>query len=172
VVIANCGAHPLKTGQTSDFGPGSDGILQKGTARSYTDNLDGTITDNSTGLVWEKLTSDATIHNFNNSYTWADAFAAKIAALNTANFAGHSDWRLPNINELLTLVDWGKVNPAIDSVFNNGTNNSFTQLDIYWSSTTYQSNSLIAWFVDFGDGVVLPFSKFIDFYVRAVRGGS
>ena len=93
VVIAGC-AHPLKTGQTNPFGvTGSDGDLQKGTARSYTDNLNGTITDDSTGLVWEKLTSDATIHDVGNFYTWADAFA-KIAALNTANFAGHSDWQI------------------------------------------------------------------------------
>lgn len=146
VVIANCGAHPLKTGQTDNFGvTGSDGDLQKGTARSYTDNLNGTITDNSTGLVWEKLGSldgaknFADLHDADNFYTWAGAFA-KIAALNTANFAGHSDWRLPNVNELQTLADYGRVFPAIDPVFNNGVD-SFTQSDFYWSSTTYQSSS-------------------------------
>jgi hypothetical protein len=175
VVIANCGAHPLKTGQTNNFGvTGSDGDLQKGTARSYASNADGTITDNSTGLVWEKLTNpgDGSIHDFNNFYTWTDAFA-KIAALNTANFAGHSDWRLPNINELLTLVDWGQVVPAINqTVFNNGVD-SFTQSDFYWSSTTYQFIPNFAWIVDFVVGFVSADSKgFNGYYVRAVRGGS
>jgi hypothetical protein len=176
VVIANCGAHPLKTGQTDSFGAGSDGDLEKGTARSYTPNADGTITDNSTGLVWEKLGSlDGSqnftdLHDADNFYTWADAFA-KIAALNTANFAGHSDWRLPNVNELQSLADYGRVFPAIDPVFNNSVD-SFTQSDVYWSSTKYQDNSGRAWFVDFFDGVVEPFGEFNGFYVRAVRGGS
>ncbi|MSP38306.1 MAG: DUF1566 domain-containing protein [Deltaproteobacteria bacterium] len=169
VVIAGC-AHPLKTGQTNDFGvTGSDGDLEKGTARSYTDNLNGTITDNSTGLVWEKLTSD----NVGNFYTWADAFAVKIAALNTVPcFATHCDWRLPNINELQSLADYGHVLPAINPVFNNGVD-SFTQSSVYWSSTTYQSNPNDAWNVSFFDGFVFPFNKNFNFsYVRAVRGGS
>lgn len=152
---------------------GQDGELLKGTARSYTSNADGTITDNSTGLVWEKLTNDATIHNFNDVYTWANAFLVKIAALNTVPcFANHCDWRLPNINELQTLADYGRVSPAIDPVFNNGVD-SFTQSSFYWSSTTYQFNSDDAWDVGFFDGIVFP--NFEDggfYYVRAVRGGS
>jgi hypothetical protein len=178
VVIFGCttqqvtGGGVLKTGQTNNFGvTGSDGDLQKGTARSYTSNADGTITDNSTGLVWVKLTSDATIHDVNNVCTWAQAFQ-KVADLNTANFAGHNDWRLPNINELQTLTDWGRFNPAIDPVFNNGVD-SFTQSSFYWSSTTYQYSPDIAWFVFFIDGGVYADFKFsLILYVRAVRGGS
>lgn len=109
VVVAGCttvqGGGVLKTGQTDSFQAGDDGDLELGTARSYTDNGDGTITDNATGLMWEKLTDDGTIHDKDNSYTWANAFAVKIAALNTANFAEHNDWRLPNVNELQTLAD-------------------------------------------------------------------
>jgi hypothetical protein len=56
---------------------------------SYTDNGD-TITDNNTGLEWEKKTAG----NVGTLYTWLEAFAY-IASLNTANFAGHNDWRLP-----------------------------------------------------------------------------
>jgi len=165
----------LKTGQTNDFGvTGSDGDLEKGTARSYASNADGTITDNSTGLVWEKLTNpgDGSIHDFNNFYNWADAFV-KIVALNTVPcFAGHCDWRLPNVNELQTLTDWGRVNPAIDPVFNNSVD-SFTQSSNYWSSTTYRNDSFSAWLVDFLDGQVFPGNPGINgFYVRAVRGGS
>ena len=140
---------------------GQDGELRMGTARSYSSNADGTITDNSTGLVWEKLTNpgDGSIHDWNNVYTWANAFLVKIAALNTVPcFAGHCDWRLPNVNELQTLADYGRVFPAIDPVFNNGAD-SFTQTPRYWSSTSYQLFPFIAWGVNFLDGDVFPYSS-------------
>ena len=126
---------------------GDDGDLELGTARSYTDNGDGTITDNTTGLIWEKLTDDGTIHDKDNVYTWAQAFQ-KVADLNTANFAGHNDWRLPNVNELQTLADYGRLSPAIDPVFNNGVD-SFTQLSDYLSSTTFAFFTSYAWAVGF-----------------------
>ncbi len=76
----------LKTGQTACFdvvgssidcaGTGQDGELQSGATRSYTINADGTITDNSTGLIWETLTNpgDGSIHDYLNSYDWPGAF--------------------------------------------------------------------------------------------------
>jgi hypothetical protein len=163
---------PLATGQTTSFQTGDDGDLELGTARSYTDNLDGTITDNVTGLMWEKLTDDSSIHDKDNTYTWANAFAVKIAALNTPScFAGHCDWRLPNVNELQTLADYGLVSPAIDPAFNNGTD-SFTKSDAYWSSTTFAFDTSSAWFVAFTNGFVSFFGKTvgIGLPVRAVRG--
>lgn len=181
----------LKTGQTTCYDPadtslpiatidcagtGQDGELQKGTARSYTVNA-ATITDNATGLEWEKLCNDTVnsgcpvINDVDTFYTWAQAFQ-KVADLNTAIFAGHDDWRLPNVNELQTLADYGKVSsPAIDLVFNNGTN-SFTRSTIYWSSTTYQFFPSQVWVVSFNVGFVLANGKSDNFYVRAVRGGS
>ena len=188
VAVLGCTPAPegggvLQTGQTQcDNGSfvlgacpgnpaGQDGELQKGTARSYTANADGTITDNATGLVWERLTSDASIHSVNNDYTWTNAFA-KILALNTVPcFAGFCDWRLPNVNELQTLVNYGNVVPAIDSAFNNGVD-SFTRSSFYWSSTTYQFLPNIAWVVRFDDGQVNPLGKNSLGFVRAVRGGS
>ena len=96
LVCGQSGSHfqPLKTGQTQCWdttdsyiacaGTGQDGELQKGLARAYIDNGDGTITDTQTGLMWEKLRDDGSIHDKDNSYTWANAFAVKIAALNAA----------------------------------------------------------------------------------------
>jgi len=190
VVVFGCttqqvisGGGVLKTGQTTCYdsdgnviacaGTGQDGELQEGTARSYTDNGDGTITDNATGLIWEKLTDDGTIHHWDDIYTWADAFAVKITALNTVPcFAGHCDWRLPNVNELQTLVDYGRFSPAIDPVFNNGTD-SFTQSAGCWSSTTIATTSDFAWGVFFFNGGMGADSKTdnVD-CVRAVRGSS
>jgi len=181
----------LATGQTNCWdssgamidcaSTGQDGELQAGAARSYTDNGDGTITDNTTGLMWEKLTDDGTIHDVDTSSTWDQAFQ-KIADLNAANFAGHSDWRLPNVNELQSLADYGRNSPAIDPVFNDGVD-SFTRFTpspninslapFYWSSTTSDFLPLFAWGVSFNFGTVI-FNISLDKpdgnFVRAVRG--
>ena len=157
-VLGPCPGNPV----------GQDGEFQKGTARRYTSNADATITDNSTGLVWEKLTSDGTIHDVNDSYAWVDAFA-KIAVLNTVPcFAGHCDWRLPNVNELATLVNFGTNVPAIDPVFNNGVD-SFMLSDSHWSSTPVCCSGGNAWLVAFGSGGVGP-GQLGPGRVRAVRG--
>jgi hypothetical protein len=72
---------------------------QAGATLDYTDNGDGTITDNDTGLQWEKKSDDGTIHDKDNTYTWEDAFAVHVATLNAEEFAGHTDWRLPNVGD-------------------------------------------------------------------------
>jgi hypothetical protein len=155
-----------------------------GKARCYTDNGDGTITDNVTGLMWERQSGDGSIHSIGNIYTWYDAFNVKIAAMNSlGGFAGHTDWRLPNLTELLSLADYGSEGPAIDPVFNKGctpgcaqTACSCTFNGFYWSSTTrVLGNSIVsqAWLVSFGEGAVSVHDKSPDtFVVRAVRGGS
>jgi Protein of unknown function (DUF1566) len=198
VVIKNCTTVQklggvLATGQTAcwdSFGSsisctdtGQDGELKKGAARSYTDNGDGTITDNVTGLEWERLTDDGSINDKDNFYTWAGAFG-KIATLSTTPcFAAHCDWRLPNINEIQTLVEHGRVSPAIDPAFSNGTSSftnsfgfiNFTPSVSYWSSITCQDCAffaLSAWMVDFNAGFVGAGDKRGGGYVRAVRGGS
>jgi hypothetical protein len=197
VVISGCTTKQvvsggvLKTGQTTCYdsagnltvincsGTGQDGELQRGTARSYTDNGDGTITDNATGLVWEKLNRAGGIHDVGNTYTWEEAFQ-KIADLNTANFAGHKDWRLPNVNELLSLVNYGKfvyteAIAAVDSAFDNGVD-SFTWAR-YWSSTWRETFGQAAYVVDFALGTADPVwiidpAQTAYICVRAVRGGS
>ena len=179
-----------KTGQTTAYGTGSDGDLQKGAARSFTDNGDGTITDNLTGLMWEKKSDDGSIHDKDNTYTWGltsspytmngTMVTTFLAALNGGGgFAGHTDWRIPNSNELESIVNLQNVNPAVDSAFNTScaasctvTACSCTQSDYYWSSTTYQADPTDAWFVYFSDGSVDDGSKSNSRYVRAVRGGS
>src|SRR5262249_25760786 len=100
-------------------GTGQDGDVQAGATLSYTDNGDGTITDNNTKLGWEKKSFDGTIHDVNaRFYTWENAFAVHIAGLNAANFAGHSDWRLPNVRELESITNYQESSPAVSPVFN------------------------------------------------------
>jgi len=202
--LAACEALPparlLKTGQTTAYGAGSDGAVQKGIAQGYVDNGDGTITDTSTGLMWEKKSDDGSIHDKDNLYTWSgasygttnvlDGTAATtfLAALNAGGgFAGHTDWRLPNRKELESLVNLEIAHPAPSTfaAFNTGcgvnssgfpgctvTTCSCTVPSGYWSSSTYAGYPQFAWGVDFSGGLVGAVGKDGVLYVRAVRGGS
>jgi len=188
-----CQPPPLKTGQTMAYGTGSDGDLQKGASQSFTDNGDGTITDNTTGLMWEKKSDDGDpIHDKDNTYTWCGASCGTtnvmdgtitttfLAGLNSGGgFAGHTDWRIPNANEQASIRNLENVGPATYSAFNTGclasctvTTCSCTQSDFHWSSTTYQLTPANAWGVNFSAGLQFAVTKNNSEFVRGVRGGS
>jgi hypothetical protein len=175
----------LRTGQTtcsdsdgnsiSCAGSGQDGAVQAGQAFSYTDNGDGTITDNVTGLAWEKLSSDNSDHDYSKSYTWAQAFD-KVAALNTANFGGHNDWRLPNLRELQSLVTLKAADVTVELAFDANcvdgctvTTCSCTSASEYWSSTSYPFGGSDAMGTYFGAGGIFATSKTTAYRARAVR---
>lgn len=200
-----CGSSGfLASGQTTSYGPGSDGDVQAGTPLSYTDNGDGTITDNNTGLMWEKKDDSGGIHDVDNDYTWCvDAtfdsqcddpnkimdgtiVTTFLAALNNGTgFAGHTDWRIPNVKELLSVVDHERVNPAIDPMFHQATCTGCTDVTaaacsctafgtVYVTSTTWidpVSGGEDLWFVDFTSGLADLEFKRAQSRVRAVRGG-
>ncbi len=190
---ASTGCPLPATGQTTCWdssrnvipcaGTGQDGELRKGAPLAYVDNGNGTVTDLNTGLVWEKLSDDGTVHDKDNLYTWADAFTAHVATLNGMSFAGHTDWRLPNVRELQAIVDYQTINPAVASAFNNNcsrgcqaTTCSCTASGDYWSSTSSVSDPWNAWYVRFSYGRVDAFGrtggKSSAASVRAVRGAS
>jgi hypothetical protein len=119
-------------------------------------NGDGTVTDTSTGLMWQQETETA--------MKWEDA----INHCEVLSLAGYTDWRLPNINELQSIVDYTSYYPAIDiTAFPRIPNMSPN----YWSSTTDAYYTRNAWCVDFDPGQVLHGDKLSSYYVRAVRGG-
>jgi len=139
--------------------------------------------DLNTGLVWEKLSDDGTVHDKDNLYTWADAFTGHVATLNAMNFAGHDDWRLPNVRELQSIVNYQSFNPTVSSAFNtncvpgcHATTCSCTASGDYWSSTSSISDPSSAWYVGFLYGAVDAFGmsggKSGTASVRAVRNGS
>lgn len=140
-----------KTGQTASYAAGDDGDLEKGIASPpsrYTNNGNGTVTDKLTGLIW--MTNPGV---FTTMVPWDQAMsaAAKLASgspgLTDGSKAG--DWRLPNLRELQSLVDYSRFNPAFSGV------PPFTgvQWSYYWSSTTYEpSQGIRAWCVSFYDG--------------------
>ena len=123
---------------------------------NFIDNQDGTITDNSTGLMWQKATAPGT-------YTWEQA----LTYCETLTLGGYSDWRLPTWKELHSIVDYTRGNPAIDTTYFPNTEWSY-----YWSSTTDASYTIYAWDVFFDErGNVYQYYKNTPIYVRAVRAG-
>jgi hypothetical protein len=181
----------LRTGQASCFadaetpipcpGIGQDGELKKGLGRAYVDNGDGTITDTKTQLTWEKLSDDDSIHDVDTTTGWTGAFA-KVAALNAAGFAGHTDWRVPNVIEMQSLMEYGVTVPlevpAISPVFNTGCvagcsvlTCSCTRPFFTWTSTTTADDRRYAWGGWFQDGVLIRQFKTNPLSTRAVRGG-
>lgn len=144
--------------------PAQDGIARAGFVASYRDNGDGTITDLITGLTWEKLSDDGTIHGRDGAYTFDEALTIKLAALNAGGgFAGHTDWRLPNRRELESLVDSGRTESAIGAAFDDNCSSGCSVLECscalpeaYWTSTAYQPDGSRRWVVDFLRGFVVP----------------
>ena len=124
------------------------------------------VRDNVTGLIWEVKTDDGSIHDRDNKYTWQNAQDVFIAELNAQSFGGYSDWRLPIIKELSSIINSLVYSPAIDSDYFLNIMSSG-----YWSSTTYADNLRHVWRVVFGYGLVDYYNKSDSYYVGAVRGG-
>ena len=122
----------------------------------FTDNGNGTITDNYTGLTWQKIQPL-------NSMTWEEA----LAYASSLSLAGHSGWRLPNIKELQSLNDEKLFKPSFNKQF-------FTQLSSgnFWSSTTLYLVSAKAWDINVDYGIVSYSDKTIKENVLCVSGGN
>jgi hypothetical protein len=157
-----------KTGETTNYGTGTDGVLQKGVAwpsPRFTDNGNGTVTDNLTSLIWLKNANCFSAETWANALVQADGLANGSCSLADGSVAG--DWRLPNMNELESLVDASKSSPALPA------GHPFTNVQsyYYWSSTTYAPNTAGAWNVHMNVGFVVIYYKSDSYYVWPVRGG-
>lgn len=167
----------LKTGQTgcwdaagtviSCAGTGQDGEYLKGVTKSYT--VSGTtphniVTDNNTGLQWKQCSEGqsgaACATGTATTATWSNALLA-CEADTTGSF---TDWRLPNLFELMSIVNLQVFNPAI-----NTTTFPATQSSFYWSSSTNVFSPTDAWYVHFYYGYTDLNPKSNTFYVRCVR---
>ena len=141
---------------------------------AYEECADGlTVADLNTGLLWElKVAGNALctdfLHRANSGCEWGQATGAWIDAVNGELYAGFSDWRLPNVRELQSIVDYGKRLPAIDPAFGD-----MPALPLYWSVTPLlDSAPAEAWTVNFQAGTLSTFPKISPLQVRAVRNGS
>jgi hypothetical protein len=155
------GAHPktetLSAGGTKRFhvrcvrNPQSVAII----AEHYKDNGNGTITDNCTGLIWQKIQSA-------NLMTWEEA----LTYASDLTLAGKSDWRLPNIKELQSINDVKLYKPSFNKNFFSNISSGN-----YWSSTTLMQATTRAWDINIDYGIVSYNDKTIKENVLCVRGG-
>jgi hypothetical protein len=122
-------------------------------AETYTDNGDGTVTDTVTGLMWQKAVATGI-------FTQPQA----VAFCPTLTLGTHSDWRLPTIIELTSIVDLGQSNPSINVTFFPATPAAY-----FWSSSPLAGSPPYAWLVDFyyGNSNTRDMSYSLD--VRCVR---
>jgi len=126
------------------------------------DDATGIVTDNKTNLQWQDDAIGSTT-----------SMQGAINTCEALELGGHTDWRLPNINELKSIIVDTKVAPSIDGAFQNTTSNS------YWSATTNAANTGNAWVVNFSNGDTSNYYKYFYYgyygnfvyYGRCVRAG-
>ena len=118
-------------------------------------NGDGTVTDTGTGLTWQQQGPDSEMN-------WKGA----LAYCETLSLGGYTDWRLPSREELRSIVDYGKYDPAMDTEYFPDIRSSS-----YWSATTNAGSTSYAWYVYFSLGYGPSSTKSGSRYVRGVRSG-
>ncbi|MCB0155913.1 MAG: DUF1566 domain-containing protein, partial [Anaerolineae bacterium] len=132
----------------------------------FTDNGNGTVRDNMTGLIWLKNANCYDRRTWETALLLASILADGSCGLSDGSASGN--WRLPNLNELHSLIDLSQSAPAMPA------GHSFidVQTGVYWSSTTSTPNRRnIAWNVYLYTGGVYDGYKTFTNYVWPVRGG-
>jgi hypothetical protein len=168
-VCPSDGPAPVQqTWQTTSYGAGDDGDLQKGIAwpdPRFTDNEDGTVTDKMTGLIWLKNADCFGQKSWDVAISDCNGLSSGNCGLTDGSNAG--DWRLPNYKELFSLVDAENYAPALPTGY------PFTEVrpSHYWSSTTDAYFTDNAWIMNLSHGYVIYDTKAFGHYVWPVRGG-
>lgn len=167
-----------QTGQTNSWSAGDDGSLQWGInwpVPRFTDNQDGTVTDNLTGLIWLKNA------NCFSEKTWSESLVVsttlKSGDCGLSDGSKEGDWHLPNILELESLRDINYSLPALPDTngsgkWSEGKPFERVQSSYYWSSSTNAGSTNYAWYLHLGSGSVFSSAKNDNCcLVWPVRGG-
>jgi hypothetical protein len=180
-----------RTGQYTSYTTGDDGDERAGVTwphPRFTDNSDGTVTDNLTGLMWLRYSNcmqpfypgfddDETAGD--GQVTWQHALDF-ISGINAGTYSncggGYTDWRLPNMKELQSLIHYAYREPALPNTIGNGkwsSGNPFinVQMDYYWTATNHAVDMGCAWYIGISTGRVLCTVKHESNYVWPVRAG-
>ena len=172
--------HIPKTGRTSGQKVGDDGNLKVGASwpvPRFTDNDDGTVRDNLTGLIWLKDASCFAASNWAMALAYANSLKGDGSMCDLSDGSEAGDWRLPNIREIWSLIHYEHSEPALpdtngDGQWSEGDPFSGVQTDqIYWSSTSFKGSSSNFWSVDMTDGSCLDVRNTISLFTWPVRGG-
>jgi hypothetical protein len=152
----------MQTGQNWSRYWGDDGAYQKGAniwGARFTDNGDGTVTDTLTGLMW--------VRDPWSLFSWQMSWYDAVNNCENLDYAGYQDWRLPNVIELESLINYAYCYLCIDQMwFWN------IQQNWYWSSTVYAPYDYYIWMVYFGDGQRSYADRDMTYnYIIPVRGG-
>jgi len=182
---ANGQALVPKSGQIITYGMGDDGSLRKGVAwpvPRFTDNADGTVTDNLTGLIWLKNANCYGAQTWANALSSANTLNSGECGLSDDSSAG--DWRMPHWKELYSLVDVQYWVPALSNAEGTGhlfEGDPFIEVQwgafgspiYYWSATTVVNDpGPSAWTVWFYTGSMGQSPKnSVNIHVWPVRGG-
>lgn len=166
-----------KTGQITSYYAGDDGALERGAAYPvprFTDNENGTVTDNLTGLIWLRRGNPFGLLNWKDACNACNMLADGGQGLTDGSQEG--DWRLPNIRELHSLIDFSYHYPAICNTSGSGKWQRGDPFSIvnnwwYWSSTTNVHDPENAWQVNTSDGSVSDYNKSNESWLWCVRGG-
>ena len=168
-----------KTGQIISYTPigGEDGDLQKGVAwpnPRFSDLGNGAVKDRLTKLIWLKDANAFDAVTWEQALSVANSLASGSHGLTDGSKSG--DWRLPNVKELQSLIDFAYADPALSSASGtskwvNGDAFIGVQSSSYWSSTTYSGSTSYAWHVYLNDGDVGNGNKTNTNYVWPVRAG-
>jgi hypothetical protein len=165
-------SRPALTGQRTGYGPGDDGSWPRGVASPnprFTDNGNGTVTDNLTGLIWLKNANCFNTRDWVNALYSANALNSGECGLSDGSLEGA--WRLPNVREQQSLIDYGNWNPALPTAATHLFTGVRSGDGDYWTSTTHGAGPYDAYYVTVRNGTVNFQFKSNTFYVWPVRGG-
>ena len=142
------------------------GVAVDDASPRFTDNTNGTVTDNLTGLIWLKDIGAFGDRNWTNGLN--DCATLNTGEHGLSDGSAQGDWRLPNVRELFTIADFGQSIPALPPghPFTN-----YISWPEYWSSTTDDSNKTYAWGVNLDFGWAEQVTKASTRIVWPVRGG-
>ncbi|VAW39935.1 hypothetical protein MNBD_GAMMA01-859 [hydrothermal vent metagenome] len=129
-------------------------------------SADNVVTDNKTGLMWKQCNQGLSGADCTTGTITTHTWKAALDLASTEDFAGFTDWRVPNVEELRSIAAINCFNPAInETAFPN------TPSGWYWSSSPVAGGGFNAWIVNFYSGNYLTFGRDINLRVRLVRSG-